>query len=73
MEIVDLFTYDKDLADSLTLTFTDLNPNNISKATRVLFEIFEEVGIKYCEKMKKEFPRNKVITMRKLFDEFDRA
>jgi hypothetical protein len=63
----------RSLANGLAMTFTDLTPDNMNKATRHLFDIFEVVAKKYCEKEGKPFPQEKVVAMRKLFDEFDLA
>jgi len=64
---------DKDFAKQIALTFTDLNPNSMTKATKKLFELFVITAKQYCEKTNKEFPENKVLVMHKLFDEFDNA
>lgn len=64
---------DKKLADELASTYSDMDTNNIKDSTRRLFEVFVVVGKRYCERVGKTFPAEKVITMRNLFDEFDRA
>lgn len=68
-----LINIDKNLTQKLTSTFTDLKPDNMTRATRDLFDIFEDIGRKYCEKENKKFPQGKVTAMRKLFDEFDQV
>lgn len=64
---------DKDFADKMGLTFSDFNPDNMTKATRTLFSLFEATAKAYCKKVNKDFPEEKVSAMRKLFDKFDQA
>jgi predicted nucleotidyltransferase len=63
---------DEVLADNLASTFSDLNPNNMKDSTRKLLDIFENVGQEYCQKEEKEFPHDKVVKIKTLFDEFDK-
>lgn len=64
---------DKEFADKMGSTFSDFNPDNMSKATRVLFDLFEDTAKQYCDKAGKQFPEEKAVAMRRLFDEFDQV
>ena len=62
---------DSNYESKISLTFSDFNPDNMALATRKLFDLFEVTAAEYCEKEGRAFPKEKVIAMRKLFDDFD--
>lgn len=64
---------DPNFASKMSDSFSNFDPNNMAKATRELFDLFELIAKAYCEKVDKDFPADKVASMRNLFDDFDNA
>jgi predicted nucleotidyltransferase len=66
-----LINIDSDYAEKMMSTFTNLNPTNMLKTTRDLFDLFVNTLIDYCKKTGSELPTHKVDVMNNLFDEYD--
>lgn len=62
---------DSNFTSKLQSTYSHLDPKDILKCTRLLFDAFKQLVKPYCEKRDIDYPTHKIEIMEKMFNIFD--